>query len=561
MNTWDLTQMFKNDAEWENSLISIKLKYNELASYRGKLKFYLKEFLENDAKLGIELSRIVDYSFLKLSQDNSNSVSLDRDARIELVQQYCNELTDFVVPELMLISDEEWLVFETNLPDWRRVLQLLRSQKPHLLSEPEERILTLSSNINGSANTYSQLMDVDLTFKPIKFNGTKFEITETSYSEYMFHNERGVRKNAYKSYYKGLDQHKFTLASTLISSVKADLFNAKVRKYENSFEQALQSGEIPSSLYTSLIQCVDKALPSLQKYFKHKAKLLNITKLKPYDLKASINIELKYSFEEGTDLVYKSLSILGDEYVNTLKHGISTGWCDVYPVKGKSSGAFSGGSYGYPPYMLLNYTGTADDVFTLTHESGHSMHTWYSNSTQLPQNADYPIFLAEVASIFNEFLLSDYLIKNSTDENKQFFIEKQIQDIISTFFRQIMFAEFELEIHKHEALTLDAMRSIYSKLQNKYLPGVDTSENLYDLEFLRISHFFNSFYVYQYATGLAAALHMSQRVINGENPQFFIDFLKSGNSKPPLETLNIDFNHALNHVVELFSKLVDQFIQ
>jgi oligoendopeptidase F len=421
--------------------------------------------------------------------------------------------------------------------------------KPHVLSEKEERLLALgSAALDGYDETFSQLTDVDMKFGALEDEqGNERPLTQSSFSSFLVKRDHALRKRAFHQFYAEFQDHQFTLAATLSYSVKADVFRARARNYPSALAASLFRDDIPIAVYDGLIESVRGNLAPLFRYYELRRRVLGLDELHHYDTYVPLvaEIETDVSFDEAINDVVNSLAPLGTEYVETLGNGLRGRWCDRYESKGKRSGAFSSGSYGAPPYILMNYKRDVfSDVYTLAHEAGHSMHTWFAQRTQLYQNADYPIFLAEVASTFNEELLTHYLLERTTDPKmRAYIINRQIDDIRGTLFRQTMFAEFEKIIHAIEesgaALTLDVFKSEYRKLLEAYFgPGVVLDPQL-DLECLRIPHFYNAFYVYKYATGVSAAIALAERVLAGAPGavEAYLGFLKSGGAQFPLETL------------------------
>jgi oligoendopeptidase F len=436
------------------------------------------------------------------------------------------------------------------LADWRIRLHKIRRMKPHVLSEAEERIMALgAAALNGYDDTFSQLTDVDMKFGVITDEtGREKPLTQSSFSSFLVKRDSALRKRAFEQFYAEFQDHQYTLASSLAYSVKADVFRARARNYSSSLEGALFPDDVPVSVYENLIKSVRANFAPLFRYFEFRRRVLKLDELHHYDTYVPMvaEIETKISFDEAVDQVVTALQPLGKEYVDVLREGLrNSRWCDRYETKGKRSGAFSSGSFGAPPYILMNYKEDVfADVYTLAHEAGHSMHTWFSQRSQKYQDYDYPIFLAEVASTFNEELLTHHLLEATRDPKmRAYIINRQLDDIRGTLYRQTMFAEFEKVIHEIEesgdALTLDVFKSEYHKLLAAYFADSFVLDPQLDLECLRIPHFYGAFYVYKYATGISAAVALSQKVLSGECAavEAYLGFLKSGGSKFPLETL------------------------
>jgi oligoendopeptidase F len=405
-------------------------------------------------------------------------------------------------------------------------------------------------------------------------NGHERPLTQSSFSSFLVKRDDDLRKRAFHQFYAEFRGHQYTLAASLTYSVKADVFRARARHYSSSLEAALFPDDVPTPVYDELIKSVRANLKPLFRYFDLRCRALKLRELHHYDTYVPLvpEIETRFTFNEAADMVLTALDPLGKEYVNVLTEGLRTGrWCDRYETKGKRSGAFSSGSYEAPPYILMNYKEDVfADVYTLAHEAGHSMHSWFSQNSQLFQDYEYPIFLAEVASTFNEELLTDHLLKTTSDPRmRAYIINRQIDDLRGTLFRQTMFAEFEKIIHaideSGDALTLDVFRSQYHKLLEAYFAENFVLDPELDLECLRIPHFYHAFYVYKYATGISAAVALSQRVLSGEpgNVEAYLNFLRSGGSKFPLETLkaagvDMTSSRPVESTLRLFEQRLDE---
>ncbi|MGZ5020094.1 MAG: oligoendopeptidase F, partial [Chthoniobacterales bacterium] len=454
-------------------------------------------------------------------------------------------------PEIQAIPDEKFAAYlqDHSLGEWTTRLRRIRRFKPHVLSEAEERLLAMgSAALDGYDDTFSQLTDVDMKFGVlIDADGKERPLTQSSFGAFLVKRDHTLRKRAFHQFYDEFQDHQFTLASSLAYSVKADVFRARARNYPSALEASLFRDDVPRAVYDGLVSSVRAHLAPLFRYYELRRRVLGLDELHQYDSYVPLvpEIETHVSFDEAVERVLDSLKPLGSEYVDSLGEGLRGRWCDRYETKGKRSGAFSCGSYGAPPYILMNYKSDVfSDVYTLAHEAGHSMHTWFSQKSQTFQDYDYPIFLAEVASTFNEELLTHHLLEQTNDRKmRAYIINRQIDDIRGTLFRQTMFAEFEKIIHEIEergdALTLDVFKSEYRALLQAYFgEGVVLDPEL-DLECLRIPHFYSAFYVYKYATGISAAVALSQRVLSGEPGalESYLSFLKSGGSQFPLDTL------------------------
>jgi oligoendopeptidase F len=551
---WDLSHLFADVSKWQEDFAWIQRTYPRIKEWRGRLGQSAKnlaECLEFEKTLDLRIERLYHFASLQLAEDSANTEYLARIGQIQNLLTQIGEAFAFVVPEIQAIDDASFGKFigDRALADWRTKLYKIRRLKPHILSEPEERILALgAAALNGYDDTFSQLTDVDMKFGALKDDtGRERPLTQSSFSSFLVKRDSELRKRAFHQFYAEFQDHQYTLASSLAYSVKADVFRARARNYSSALEAALFPDDVPVSVYNGLINAVRANLAPLFRYFELRRRVLGLKELHHYDTYVPLvaEIESRISFDEAVEKVVAALQPLGKEYVDVLREGMRNRWCDRYETKGKRSGAFSSGSYGAPPYILMNYKEDVfADLYTLAHEAGHSMHTWFAQKSQAFQDYDYPIFLAEVASTFNEELLTHYLLEQTRDPKmRAYIINRQIDDIRGTLFRQTMFAEFEKIIHQIEesgdALTLDVFKSEYHKLLAAYFAENFMLDPQLDLECLRIPHFYGAFYVYKYATGISAAVALSEKVLRSEPGavEAYQGFLRSGGSKFPLETL------------------------
>jgi oligoendopeptidase F len=515
----------------------------------GESAATLRAVLDFDRELSLHIERLGHYASLLTSGDSSNAEHLAREAQFENLLTRIGEATAFVAPEIQAIDDATFDTFlkEPQLAEWVITLRKQRRYKPHTLTANEERLLALgSSALRGHGDTFSQLTDVDMVFgKVADENGVERELTQSSYSSFLVKRDGDTRRRAFKQFYAEFDAHKFTVASTLANSIKADVFTARARNYPSAREAALFSDDMPVSVYDNLISTVRANLPTLHRYYALRRRLLKLDEIHQYDTYVPIvdNIETDIPWDAACDKVLAALAPLGREYTTTLGAGLRGRWCDRYENKGKRSGAFSSSSFGNPPFILMNYKHDVfAEVYTLAHEAGHSMHTWYAQRTQRFQDYNYPIFLAEVASTFNEELLTHHLLAETTDPRmRAYLINRQIDDIRGTIYRQTMFAEFEKLTHAMEEagepLTLESFRATYRGLLDAYFGPDFAIDSELELECMRIPHFYRAFYVYKYATGLSAAVALAQQVLGGGDVERYLGFLRSGGSKMPLPTL------------------------
>ncbi|MCE9587215.1 MAG: oligoendopeptidase F [Verrucomicrobia bacterium] len=578
-DTWDLKLIFPDDAAWEAEFSDLASRFEEINAFKGTLAKSagdLAKALEFESSLDRSSERLNQYAGLRLSEDSSNDDALDRDGRLSSLCAKISETSSWIAPEIQEIPDEMFEKFLANplLADWQISLQNLRRLKPHILSNKEERLISLSMPaVGGHHETFSQLTNVDMTFGTVRDDrGQEIELTQSSFSSLLQRPDRIVRKEAFQKFYTEFTAHRYSLASSLASSIKGDVFLAKARHYSSAREASLFADNVPTAVYDSLIEAVRSRLPVLHKYYSLRQRLFNLPDLHVYDTYAPLvsAVQSDVLFDQAIEMVVKSLHPLGSEYTKTLSSGLrEERWCDRYENKGKRSGAFSYGTYQGPPYILMNYKQDVfSDIYTLAHEAGHSMHTWYSRRTQNFQNYHYPIFLAEVASTFNEILLTEHLLSETKERSmRAYLINRQIDDLRGTLFRQTMFAEFEKIAHAAEesgaALTLETFRKMYRSLLDTYFgKGVVIDEEL-ELECLRIPHFYSAFYVYKYATGISAAITLADQVLKTGNTERYFGFLKSGGSKFPIETLaeaGVDMRspEPVNAALALFERRVEE---
>ena len=577
-DTWNLTHLYPTDDAWTADFTNLQSRYESVIQFRGRVgksAATLREVLEFDKSLSLQIERLYHYASLKSAEDSSDAANLARESQMQNLLTLIGESSSFVTPELQAIDDSnfERYLAEPALDEWVNPLRKIRRAKPHTLSAPEERLLALGdSALRGHDETFSQLTNVDMQFgKLADEEGIERELTQSSYSSFLVKRDAPLRARAFKQFYAEFDAHKFTVASTLANSVKADIFHARARNYPSALEAALFGDDVPVSVYDNLIASVRANLDPLFRYYDLRKRVLKLDEIHQYDTYVPMvaNIDVKTPWEDAVAKVIAALQPLGDEYCRTLADGLSSArWCDRYESKGKRSGAFSSSSYRNPPYILMNYKADVfSDVYTLAHEAGHSMHTWYSQRTQRYQEYNYPIFLAEVASTFNEELLTHHLLENTTDPMmRAYLINRQLDDIRGTVYRQTMFAEFEKIIHAMEEagepLTLDTFRHAYRGLLDAYFgPGFTIDAEL-ELECFRIPHFYSAFYVYKYSTGLSAAVALSQRVLES-NADRYLAFLQSGGSKFPIPTLKeagVDMSSPapVEATLRLFAKRVGE---
>lgn len=577
---WDLSTLYANDEMWEEDFKKAKELSKKIKEYQGKLTTNSMILLEV-LKLRDQLSRITEniYTYAKMRQDedtrNSTYQALTDRATGLMVE--VEESLSFIVPELLMVEEDKiksYIEETKELEIYAHYLDNILRRKAHTLSPREEAILAQTGDIaTASENTFGMLNNADIKFPVIKDESNQdIEITHGTFIPLMESKDRRVRQDAFKGLYSTYYNFKNTFASTLSGNVKKNIFYSKLRNYNSALEASLDKDNIPTEVYHNLIKTVGDNLSSLHKYVSLRKKALGLDELHMYDLYTPIvkDVDMKISYEEGQQIVLKALASLGDEYVNIVSDGLNSRWIDVYENRGKRSGAYSWGTYDSNPFILLNYQDTLDNVFTLAHELGHSLHSYYSKKNQPYIYGGYSIFLAEVASTTNEALLMDYLLKNvRTQEEEMYLLNHYLEQFRGTVYRQTMFAEFELAIHKHVeqggSLTADWLCDKYKALNVKYYgPDIVVDDEI-AIEWARIPHFYYNFYVFQYATGFSAATALSQKILDEGEPAIekYIGFLKSGSSDYPINVLKkagVDMTtpEPIEKALKLFGELVDK---
>ncbi|MGI6067047.1 MAG: oligoendopeptidase F [Bacillota bacterium] len=551
---WCLEDIYSEDSLWENDFEKLAKMLAEPERFRGKIGSSAKTLLEC-LKLQDELGKLADkifvYAQMRKDEDNTNSKYQGMKDRAGSLMVKLAEVLAFVQPEILALEPqklEEFIQSEPGLDVYKNYLEEIIRMKPHTLSVREEEIVAMTGEMGaGAKNVFSMLNNADIRFPEIKGeDGDTVAITHGNFIMLMESNDRRVRQEAFKGLYSTYDRQKNTIAMLLSTNVKKDIFYSRVHRYKSSLEASLDEDNVPLSVYDNLIETVRAHLPLFYRYLALRKKLLGVPELHMYDIYAPLVPEVKkeISYEEGKDIVRQGLAVLGDRYVNDLENGLNSGWVDVMENKGKTSGAYSSGAYGTNPYVLLNYQNNLDNVFTLAHEMGHSLHSYYSWRTQPYIYAYYKIFVAEVASTVNETLLTKYLLNNAPDEQqKMYIINHYLEGFRGTVFRQTMFAEFEKIIHekaeKGEPLTTDTLCEIYYQLNKDYFGPEMVLDEEIALEWARIPHFYNAFYVYKYATGFSAASALSQAILGEGTPAVkrYLEFLAAGSSDYPVNLL------------------------
>ena len=575
---WDLKKLYPDNTAWEKDLKILEGLIPDAEKFKGALgdsPAGLKACLQFNVKVGMLEERLGYYAHLKFSEDMANSVAKDMLERFTAISVKFQAASSYQTPEIQAIPDEKMSDFleSDELTEFKISLKKLLRYKPHILSEQEERLLAMQEEFSGTAKkSFGALTDVDMIFGEVETPEGKKPLTQSTFMTFMLSPDRELRKKAYGMFMDEFDAHKNTLSTLYNGSVQLDVFKARIRKFPSAIQRSLFSDNVPVSVYNNLIDAVHQNLPALHRYYGLRKKILGLNELHIYDTRVPLvpDISTHYPYEQACGLVVDSLTPLGDEYCGTLRNGLKNGWVDRYENKGKRSGAFSAGSYVGEPYILINYKeDILNEVFTLAHEAGHSMHSWYSVKDNTFQDYNYSIFVAEVASTFNEQLLFHHLMKQNDKSLKAFLINKQVDDIIGTIYRQTMFAEYEKNVHEMaeagKGLTLDSLTEEYQKLLEIYFGDEVILDKRSNLEGLRIPHFYSAFYVYKYATGISAAMALSQRVLNGSGADLedFLNFLKSGGRKFPLEQLkdagvDMTTKTPVNTALSGFNALVDE---
>lgn len=572
---WNLSSLYPCDEAWETDLQKLQKKVEEAGKFKGTLGKDPENLLSamkwiSDAFMLAE--QVYVYASLKSSAEANDPENQRKMGVVSQVYTSLVAATSYMDPEILEIKNLEKWIESKDFDDSRVYLKKILRQKEHTLSPKEEEILAKQSELQGTPQrAFSMLTNVDMDFGKVD----DIPLSQSTWSQFMISPDRDLRRRAYDQFYATYQGHEQTIATLYAGSVKQDIFNARIKGFDTALDAALYRDDVPKSVYTGLIEAVHKAFPVLHRYYALRKRILGVQELRHYDVYVPLvsSIKTHKTYEEAAEIVREALQPLGEDYVKTIYKGITTDrWVDRYENKGKRSGAFSSGGFIGAPYILLNYKeDVIGDVFTLAHEGGHSMHSYYSKRNNPFLCYEYTIFEAEVASTFNEQLVAKYLIDNAENETmKTYIIAKQIDDIIATLFRQTMFAEFELLCHTQQEngqpLTASTMRKTYRGLLEAYFgPEMKFEENS-DLEGLRIPHFYNAYYVYKYSTGISAAIALSERVLNGgeQELQDYLGFLKSGGSKFPIQTLkgagvDMSTQAPVEAATKKFANLLDQF--
>lgn len=578
---WDLTKIYKDEKEWQKDFDDVKDKILKVLEYKDSFLSNgkrLYEYLKYDEEVSRKLEKIYYYAHLNYDAD-----TLDEKYKVmtnkvsDLFTKY-NELSSFVVPEILKLYEEKLNTFykdEEKLEDYRFSIENIYRFKNHTLDEEKEKMLSnLSKCLSNPEETYEALTDSDFEYDYITDEkGNKVKFNESNYSLFIKSKDRSVRKEAFEMLHNKYKKYIRTITSTYKGEVENNVVLAKIRNYDSAISASLYSDNVPVDIYNNLIKVVNDNMNVLYDYYDLKKEILSLDRLHMYDTYVEIinKIDKKYSFDEAKEIVIDALSVLGDKYVKNLKKAFDEKWIDIYHSKGKRSGAYSSGNFDVNPYVLLNFEGTLNDVSTLAHELGHSMHTYLSCKNNPYQYSSYEIFVAEVASTVNELLLANYMLKNSKNKDEKLAIINHILDLYkATLYRQTMFAEFEKETHKlrekGEVLTSDLLSNMYYDLVKKYFGPNVLCDDLIRYEWARIPHFYYNFYVYKYATGISAASYIVDGILNNKEDALenYINFLKTGGSMYPLDELKIagvDLNSksVILSAIKTFEKYLKEF--
>ena len=579
---WNIEAMISDESIIDGALEDIEKQAGEYAkAYGGRLTSdaatLLSAFKERDS-IWRELEKIYVYARMRRDEDNSDSRYQAMSSKCNAVIAAVSAALAFFTPELLSASEDDVMGFvdkEPGLEEYRFAIKDTFRQKAHILSQPEENIMAQMSEVTGATNDiFTMLNNADMKFPEITDeDGDKVAVTHGNYITFMESHDRGVRKAAYEAMYDPYKSLINTIATCYNYNTKSDVINARIRKYESARAAALSGDNIPGEVYDNLVNVVNKNLPTMHRYVELRKEMLGLDKMYMYDMYVPL-IQLpkkQVPYEEGLDIMRAGLSPLGQEYIDRMNEGISQGWIDVYENKGKTSGAYSFGSYDSYPYILLNYTDTLKDVFTIVHEMGHSMHSSYTRQYQPYIYGSHSIFTAEVASTVNESLLMRYLLDKETDlEMRRYLLNMHLEEFRTTLFRQTMFAEFEDMTHRAiesgQVLTADSMCQQYEELNAKYYGTAVEKDDTIKYEWARIPHFYNAFYVYKYATGYSAATAISNKILTDGEParKAYIEFLKTGESDYPIQLLKIagvDMSspEPVEKAIETFNSLLDEF--
>ncbi len=575
---WKIEDIYSQLSELEKDYDFVKSNL-DFSSYKGKLSNdeVLLEFLLFADKLSLKIGFMEVYAMMKKDEDSSVSQSVSLKYKIDALCADYSTAVAFFVPEVTAFSEDKLkgIISNPAFADYDRTFIAILKDKPHVLSEEGEKILAMGGNVFRSFRGIFDMIDnVDFPFPTFTHNGEKITLSHGTYSVCLHGEDRSLREKAFKKYYKAYEKNLNTITSNYIASVNKDVFLAKARNYGSALEKAMSGEEVEKEVYDNLLNFTSKSLPVLHDYIAQRKNILGFSDMHMYDLYVPLvsDYKIEKSYQEAYELVKNGLSVLGKEYGEILNSAYNDGWIDVEETFGKRSGAYSVGVYGLRhPYVLLNYQRTAHDVFTIAHELGHAIHTYFSNKNQPQSKADYTIFVAEVASTVNEVLLLRYLLGKEKDKNARKYLLNYFLDMLrTTLFRQTMFAEFEYEVHslveKGQPLSKDLLCEIYINLNKKYYGDSVISDKEISYEWARIPHFYSAFYVYKYATGIITAVNIADKILQGEEGavENYFKFLSSGSSDTPVNLLKIAGVDLLTatpyeRAMQVFSSTLEEF--
>ncbi|CAK4820244.1 unnamed protein product [Aphanomyces euteiches] len=578
---WKLEDLFPNQKAWDQEYKATKELLKKVDDYQGKLEdaSTIKSCFALEDEISVHTERLYVYANMKHHEDTAEAEFQALSEKSKKLSVEANESLSFIVPEILSLADEQLnaLIANPDLTLYKHTLEEMKRQKAHVLSKAEEALLAQVGNLAQAPGTiFGMLNNADMKFPKVKNeHGEEIELTQGRYIQFLESKDREVRKNAFEAMYATYAKQKNTIGAILNANITKNVFYARAKKYPSVLEMSLYGDNISKDVYTNLIDTIHESLPLMQRYTKLRQKLLKVDELHMYDLFAPLVDEFKMdiTYDEAKNMVLESLKPLGESYLKVLKQGFNDGWVDIYENEGKRSGAYSWGAFGTHPYVLLNHKDNLNSMFTLAHEMGHAMHSYLSDSHQPYREAQYTIFLAEVASTLNEALLMDYMLKKTTDPKaKMFLLTYYADQFRTTVFRQTMFAEFEKITHEKaeagESLTPQELSSIYYKLNKQYFGNEMVVDKDIEVEWARIPHFYNSFYVYKYATGFSAATSFAKQILNEGQPAVdrYLGFLQSGGSDYSINILKkagVDMSspEPIKQAMSVFKELIEQMEQ
>lgn len=580
--TWDLEVIYKNTQEFNKDYKLVKDKIVEIKKYENTMNNTSKDFYET-LKCYYETVRVLEklYSYANLLFDSDTSDNANQSLKGKVSNLYA-ELSKnayYITPSILKLDWKDIEKFMDEVEELKKYEKLLKDEyryKKHLLSDEEERLLSsLNKMMGNDYDTYELFKDCDLSFESIKVEeGKLISLDNSNYSLYIESRDREVRKDAFVTLYKTYKQYRNTFASLLSNYVNEEVTISKIKKFDSAIECSLFNDEIDTKIYDNLVESVNNGLDTLYKYYDVKKKVLDVDELHLYDVYVSMVNEYskEYKYDEAVSIVRNALGVLGEEYVSVFDSGIKDRWVDVYPTRNKRTGGYSSGSYDTYPYILLNYQNKYNDMSTLAHEMGHSIHSYYTRKNNLYEYGDYSIFVAEVASTVNELLLAKYMLKNSSSKDEKKYILNKLMELFrATIYRQTMFAEFERDVYalveKDEVITADLLDGMYFDLNKKYFGDNVCIDDEIQYEWERIPHFYYNFYVYKYATGLSCACMIVNNILSGKKDAVsnYIEFLKCGRKKNPVDSLkvagvDITKKEVVDSAIKMFNEIIDEFV-